>query len=186
MVMQRIVLAITGASGIIYGIRTLEELSRAGYTVHFMVSECAQTILLHETDYTVDDLASMADEHIAEDDIAAGVASGSFCYDAAVIVPCSLKTLAGIAHGYASNAIIRMGMVTLKEGRPLIIVPRETPLDLISLQNMVTVRQAGATVLPAMPGFYHLPKTVDEFVDHLVGKILDQLGIEHDLFERWG
>ena len=184
--MERIVLAITGASGVIYGIRTLEELSRAGYTVHLIVSESAKMILSHETEYTVDDLAAMADENIAEDDIAAGVASGSFRCDAAVIVPCSLKTLAGIAHGYASNAIIRMAMVTLKEGRPLVVVPRETPLDLVSLQNLVTARQAGATVLPAMPGFYHNPESIDDLVDHVVGKILDQLDVEHGLFERWG
>jgi len=184
--MQRIVLAITGASGVIYGIRTLEEISRTDAVIHLIVSESAKTILSHETDYAVDDLAVMADETIAEDDIAAAVASGSARYDAAVIVPCSLKTLAGIAHGYASNVIIRMAMVTLKEGRPLVVVPRETPLDLVSLQNMVRVRQAGATVLPAMPGFYHLPETVAELVDHVVGKILDQLDIEHELFERWG
>ncbi len=184
--MQRIVLAVTGASGIIYGIRTLEELSRANCTVSLIVSESARMILSHETSYTVDDLAAMADEHIAEDDLAARVASGSARVDAAVIAPCSLKTLAGIANGYASNVIIRMAMVALKEGRPLVVVPRETPLDLVSLQNMVTVRQAGATVLPAMPGFYHLPETVAELVDHVVGKILDQLDIEHELFERWG
>jgi 4-hydroxy-3-polyprenylbenzoate decarboxylase len=184
--MERIVLAITGASGIIYGIRTLEELSRTEYSVHLIVSESAKTILSHETEYTVDDLAVMADEHLAEDDTTAGVASGSFHFDAAVIVPCSLKTLAGISHGYASNVIIRMAMVALKEGRPLILVPRETPLDLVSLKNLVTVRQAGATVLPAMPGFYHLPGSVEDLVDQVVGKILDQLDVDHDLFERWG
>lgn len=184
--MQRIVLAVTGASGVIYGIRTLEELSRAGCAVSLIVSESARTILSHETDYTIGDLTALADEHIAEDDLAASVASGSSYFDAAVIVPCSLKTLAGVAHGYASNVIIRMGMVTLKEGRPLVVVPRETPLELVSLQNMVTVRRAGATILPAMPGFYHLPESVDDLVDHVVGKILDQLDIAHDLFERWG
>ncbi len=184
--MQRVVLAITGASGVIYGIRTLEELSRTDTTVHLVVSESARTILSHETNYAVDDLAAMADEHIAVDDIAASVASGSTRFDAAAIAPCSLKTLAGIAHGYASNVITRMAMVTLKEDRPLVVVPRETPLDLVSLQNMATVRQNGATVLPAMPGFYHLPETIDDLVDHVVGKILDQLDIEHELFERWG
>lgn len=184
--MHRIVLAVTGASGVIYGVRTLEELSRRGCTIHLIVSESARMILSHETDYTVDDLADMADEHLGEDDLAARVASGSTRFDAAVIVPCSLKTLAGIATGYASNLIIRMALVTLKEGRRLVVVPRETPLDLISLQNMVTVRQAGATVLPAMPGFYHLPGSVDDLVDHVVGKILDQLDVEHELFERWG
>jgi 4-hydroxy-3-polyprenylbenzoate decarboxylase len=184
--MQRIVLAVTGASGVIYGIRTLEELSRAGCIIHLIVSESARTILSHETDRSVDDLAALADQCIEEDDIAAAVASGSSRYDAAVIVPCSLKTLAGIAHGYASNVIIRMAMVSLKEGRPLVVVPRETPLDLVSLKNMVRVRQAGAIVLPAMPGFYHLPGQMDDLIDHVVGKILDQLGIEHELFKRWG
>ncbi|MGC9554534.1 MAG: UbiX family flavin prenyltransferase, partial [Thermoplasmatota archaeon] len=113
------------------------------------------------------------------------MASGSFQYDGAVIVPCSLKTLAALAHGYADNLITRMGLCALKEGRRLVVVPRETPLDLASLRNLVAVRENGAVVLPAMPGFYHHPRGINDLVDYVVGKILDQLGIPHQLFERW-
>jgi len=100
-------------------------------------------------------------------------------------VPCSLKTMGAIASGYADNLITRMSMCSLKEGRKIVIVPRETPLDLISLENMVKVKKSGAVILPAMPAFYHRPESVDDIVNHVVGKILDQLGVEHELFKRW-
>ena len=184
-VRMRIIVAITGASGITYGIRLLEELHRAQVEVHLVVSQAAQKIMAHETACHLTDLQTWTQEIYQEQDIAAVLASGSFQYDGAVIVPCSLKTLAALAHSYADNLITRMGLCTLKEGRTLVVVPRETPLDLGSLRNLVAIRENGAVVLPTMPGFYHHPKNIDDLVDYIVGKILDQLGIQHQLFERW-
>lgn len=182
---MKIVLAITGASGAIYGIRTLEELKKAGCKVYLIISKNAKKIIKHETSYELKDLISAADKYFEEDEIAAEMASGSFRYDGAAIVPCSLKTMGAIASGYADNLITRMSMCSLKEGRKIVIVPRETPLDLISLENMVKVKKSGAVILPAMPAFYHRPESVDDIVNHVVGKILDQLGVEHELFKRW-
>jgi flavin prenyltransferase len=115
----------------------------------------------------------------------ASVSSGSFLHNGMVIVPCSMKSLSSIANGYDDTLISRAASVTLKESRKLIVVPRETPLSRIHLENMIKLQEAGAIILPAMPGFYHNPSTIEEIVDHLVGKILDQLNIEHDLFRRW-
>ncbi|HDS59520.1 MAG TPA: UbiX family flavin prenyltransferase [Thermoplasmatales archaeon] len=182
---MRIIVAITGASGIAYGVRLLEELRRAEAEVHLVVSEAAKKIMAYETDYELAEVRKLSRETYREDDIAAALASGSFQYDGAVIVPCSLKTLAALARGYADNLITRMGLCALKEGRRLVVVPRETPLDLASLRNLVAVRENGAVVLPAMPGFYHHPRGINELVEYVVGKILDQLGIPHQLFERW-
>jgi len=182
---MKIILAITGASGAIYGIKTLEELKKAGCQVYLIISGNAKKIIKHETSYELKDLISAADKYFDEDEVTAEMASGSFRYDGAAIVPCSLKTMGAIASGYAENLIVRMAICSLKEGRKIVIVPRETPLDLISLENMVKLKKSGAVILPAMPAFYHKPESVDEIVNHLVGKILDQLGVEHELFKRW-
>lgn len=182
---MRVIVALTGASGIIYGIRLLEELRRAGIDVHLVVSEAAKKIMAHETAYDLAEVRKLAQETYGEEDIAAVLASGSFQYHGAVIVPCSLKTLAALAHGYAHNLITRMGLCALKEGRKLVVVPRETPLDVASLRNLVSVRENGAVVLPAMPGFYHHPHSINDLINYVVGKILDQLGIPHQLYERW-
>lgn len=139
---MKIVLAITGASGAIYGIKTLEELNRAGCQVYLIISRNAKKIIKHETSYKLEDLISAADKYFEEDEIAAEMASGSFRYDGAAIVPCSLKTMGAIASGYAENLIVRMAICSLKEGRKIVIVPRETPLDLISLENMVKLKKA--------------------------------------------
>jgi len=181
----RIILAITGASGVIYGIRLLEELYRIGVEVHLVISRAAEKIICFETSYNLSEVQELAQEAYEEHDIAAALASGSFQYDGAAIVPCSLKTLAAIAHGYADNLITRVGVCALKEERKLIVVPRETPLDLASLRNLVAVKEAGAVVLPAMPGLYHHPESIDDLIDYVVGKILDQFGIQHNMFERW-
>jgi flavin prenyltransferase len=183
---MKVVLAITGASGAIYGIRTLEELKKAGCRVYLTVSDNAKKIIEYETSYKIGDVEAIADRHFGENEISSELASGSFRYDCATIVPCSLKTMGAIASGYADNLIIaRMAICALKEGHRIVIVPRETPFDLISLENMVKVKRSGAVILPAMPAFYHKPEKIDDIVNYVVGKILDQFGIEHELFKRW-
>jgi len=183
--MKRIVLTITGASGVVYGIRLLEELKKSGCTIYLIISESAKKIIEHETDCALKDIISLADEFFEEGDTFSKIASGSFQYDAAIIAPCSLKTLGAIANGYANNLITRMAVCCLKEGRKLVLVPRETPLDLTSIENMMKVKRNGAVILPAMPAFYHHPKSMDDLVNYIVGKILDSIGIEHSLVRRW-
>jgi len=182
---MRIVVGFSGASGIIYGIRLLEVLKEKGVETHLIISRGAGETLALETSYSLDYVKSLASVTYRINDIAASVASGSFKTNGMVIIPCSMKTLSGIALGYSDNLLLRAAEVTLKERRPLILVPRETPLNLIHLRNMLRAAHAGAIILPAMPAFYHKPKTIDDLINHLVGKILDILGIEHELFKRW-
>jgi 4-hydroxy-3-polyprenylbenzoate decarboxylase len=183
---MKVLLSIGGASGSIYGIRLFEELLKAGIEVHLIVSEGAKKIIEHETNYTFNDLKKKANFHYDNSDMFAGPASGSFEIDAMVICPCSMKTLSAIANGYADTLTSRAASCFLKEERKLILVPRETPLNLPSIKNMENAKLAGATILPAMPGFYHKPKKIDDLVDFIVGKVLDQLKIKHTLFKRWG
>jgi len=175
----------TGASGSVYAVRLLEELRKAKHTVYLIVSESAKEILPFETGKTVEDLNFHVDKTYDNTDLFAGPASGSFPLDAMMVVPCSLKTLSAIANGYGDTLITRAATCRLKEEKSLILVPRETPLDLPALRNMVHAKEAGATILPAMPGFYHKPKKMDDVVDFIVGKILDQLDIKHSLYKRW-
>lgn len=183
--MKKVVLAITGASGVIYGITLLKELKNAGCTVYLIISDNAKKIIEYETEYTLKEIISLGDEFFEERDASSKLASGSFQYDIAIIAPCSLKTLGAIANGYAHNLITRMAVCALKEGRTLMLVPRETPLDLISIENMMRAKQNGAIILPAMPAFYYHPKSIDDVVKYIVGKILDGIGIEHSLVKRW-
>jgi 4-hydroxy-3-polyprenylbenzoate decarboxylase len=183
--MNRLLIGISGASGSIYGIRLLEVLKTESVEVHLIISSGAQEIITYETSYAIDDLKAMADVTYDDNDLFAGPASGSYHMDGMAIVPCSMKTLAAIAHGYSDNLLSRSATCMLKEGRPLVLTLRETPLDLGGIENMVQVKKAGAIVLPAMPAFYHKPQSIDELVDFIVGKILDQLRIPHDLFQRW-
>ncbi len=183
--MKKVVLAITGASGVIYGITLLKELKNAGCTVYLIISDNAKKIMEYETEYTLKEIISLGDKFFEEGDIGSKLASGSFQYDVAIIAPCSLKTLGAIANGYAHNLITRMAVCALKEGRKLMLVPRETPLDLTSIENMMRAKQNGAIILPAMPAFYYHPKSIDDVVKYIVGKILDSIGIEHSLVERW-
>lgn len=178
-------IGITGASGAMYGIRLLEVLDGLAET-HLIISEQGREIITCETDVSVSDVQKMATFHYADDDFMAPVASGSFRFDSMVIVPCSMKTLSSVATGFADTLISRAADVTLKESRKLVIVPREMPLNLVHLENMVKVRQAGAVVMPACPGFYNRPRTVDDLVNNVVGRILDQIGIDNDIFQRWG
>src|SRR6202166_4853802 len=196
-----LVLAMTGASGAPYGIRLLEVLVRAGRTVHFVISPAAVQVLAAETDRVVRldrfelcdllvDAARQAapGQVIYHDyrDFAAGIASGSFLTAGMVVCPCSMGTVAAIAHGLSQNLIHRAADVYLKERRKLVLVPRETPLHLIQLRNLLACAEAGAVVLPAMPAFYTRPRTLEDAVDFIVGRVCDQLGIEHGLLRRWG
>jgi 4-hydroxy-3-polyprenylbenzoate decarboxylase len=182
---DRIVIGFSGASGIIYGIRLLEILHSINIQTYLIISEWAKKNIAIETDKTLEYVKSLSAVNYENFKLDASVSSGSFLHDGMVIVPCSMKSLSSIANGYDDTLISRAASVTLKESRKLILVPRETTLSRIHLENMIKLQDAGAIFLPAMPGFYHKPRTINEIVDHLVGKILDQLKIKHDLFKRW-
>ena len=182
----RLVVAITGASGVIYGIRMLEALKKLGIESHLIMSEWAAKNVKIETEVDVDYVRSLAFRSYEDDNLAAPISSGSFKTDGMAVVPCSMKTLASIANGFDDSLVSRAAGVCIKEHRRLVVVPRETPLSRIHLDNMSKLAGSGATILPAMPGFYHRPKTVDDLVNHVIGKVLDQFGIENDLFKRWG
>lgn len=182
---MRLIVAITGASGVIYGKRLLEVLRGRGIETHLVVSKAAERVIEHELETTREDLEKLADHAYDVDDLTAPLVSGSFKTDGMIITPCSMKTLAGIAHGYSDNLLLRAADVTLKERRRLVLVPRETPLSVVHLQNMLDLARHGVMMVPAMPAFYHKPKNIDGLVDYIVGKVLDCLGIDHELFERW-
>ncbi|WP_020475355.1 UbiX family flavin prenyltransferase [Zavarzinella formosa] len=194
-----LVVAITGASGSAYGIRLVETLLKTGRTVHVIISPAAAEVFKQELSLTLDlsnfnpaslftspglDLSRLHYHH--HRNFQAGIASGSFLTAGMVVCPCSMGTVAAIAHGVSENLIHRAADVHLKERRKLVLVPRETPLGIIQLRNLTTVAEAGAVVLPAMPAFYTLPKTVDDMVNFIVGRVCDQLGVEHNLLKRWG
>jgi flavin prenyltransferase len=183
---MRIVVAITGSSGVIYGTKTLEALYNLKIETHLVVSEWGEKNIKFETSNTIDYVKSLATRHYDINNMAAAISSGSFLTDGMIIVPCSMKTLSSIANGYDDNLISRAATVAIKESRKLVVVPRETPLSRIHLENMLKLSQIGAIVLPAMPGFYHKPNSMDDLIDHIVGKILDQFRIGHDMFRRWG
>ena len=180
------IVAVTGASGVIYSQRLLEVLKENNVKVHLIVSKASEKIIEHELEITKDELFKMAKKSYTEDDFSSPLASGSFLADGMIIIPCSSKTMAGIAHGYSENLILRAADVTLKERRKLILIPRETPLNAVHLRNQYVLAKQGVIILPAMPAFYHKPKKIDDLVDFIIGKILDSLGIHHTLFKRWG
>jgi len=181
----RLVVGISGASGAIYGVRALQALRDLKVETHLVMTDAALETLRLETDFRKSDVVRLATEVYRQDDIASKIASGSFATGGMLVIPCSMKTLAGIASGYSDNLLLRAADVTVKERRRLVLVVRETPLSLIHIENMATVTRAGATVLPAMPAFYQRPKSVGALVDQVVGKALDILGIEQHLSERW-
>ncbi|HET7148364.1 MAG TPA: UbiX family flavin prenyltransferase [Candidatus Nitrosopolaris sp.] len=183
---MRIIVAITGSSGVIYGIRLLEALLQIKIETHLIISQWGERNVQIETDRSLESVKSLATKHYNHDNMAAPISSGSSKTDGMAIVPCSMKTLSSIANGYDDNLVSRAAGVCIKESRRLVIVPRETPLSKIHLQNMMRLAEIGVIVLPAMPGFYHRPKSMDDLIDHIVGKILDQFGIEHNIFTRWG
>ncbi|MBN1860153.1 MAG: UbiX family flavin prenyltransferase [Candidatus Thermoplasmatota archaeon] len=182
---MRYLVSIGGASGSIYGIRLLQELQKTPHEIHLVVSESAKKILSHETSYTPSILKTYAHVVYENNDLYAGPASGSFPLDGMIIIPCSMKTLSAIAHGYGDTLTSRAASCCLKEGRKVILVLRETPLDLPGITNMLEAKQSGAVILPAMPGFYQKPERIDDLVDFIVGKVFDQLGLFHSLFRRW-
>lgn len=197
---KRITLAWTGASGMAYGLRLLECLLQAGCRVDLLVSQTARVVARQELDLTLPtssgELVSALRTHLnlpgadlhayGREEWFAPAASGSNPADAMVVCPCTMGSLAAIAHGLADNLIERAADVMLKERRTLILVPRETPFSLIHLRNMTQLAEAGAVILPANPGFYHRPETVEAVVDFVVARVLDQLGLAHDLMARWG
>jgi len=181
----RVLVSITGASGSIYGVRLVEALAAARQEVFLIVSESARPILEYETKYSVKDVEALASKVYENADLWAGPASGTFPLDAMVVAPCSMKTLSAVAHGFEDTLTSRAASCILKEGRRLILVIRETPLDLPGIRNMLLAKESGAVVLPAMPGFYHKPRTIDDLVAFIVGKILDSLQVKHSLYKRW-
>ncbi|MEM2214609.1 MAG: UbiX family flavin prenyltransferase [Candidatus Nezhaarchaeales archaeon] len=182
---MKIIVAITGASGAIYGVRLLEELNKLGHDVHLIVTKAGSLILRHELGLEVQDLKGKCSRIYSEEEIDAPPSSGSSLFEAMVIAPCSMKTLASIANGFSNNLVTRAADVILKERKKLIMVVRETPLNRVHIINMLKASDMGAVVLPACPAFYHKPRNVEGLVNYVVGKVLDQLGIEHNLFLRW-
>lgn len=184
---MRLVIAITGASGVIYGIRALEVLNRLGVETHLILSEWGEKTVRIETDKDGDYVRSLATRVYDDSNMAAPVSSGSFKTDGMAVIPCSMKTLASIANGLDDTLVARAAGVCIKESRKVVLVPREAPLSRIHLENMSKLAGLpNVVIMPAMPGFYHRPKTMEELVDHVVGKVLDQFGIQHELFKRWG
>lgn len=183
---KKIIVGITGGSGAIYGIRLVEALNAAGAETHLIISEWAEKTIHMETDYKVEEVKQMAAVTYNVKNQAAAISSGSFRVDGMVIAPCSMKTLAGVASGNASDLITRSADVMLKEQKKLILLTRESPLNLIHVRNMETVILAGAMVFPPMPAFYNRPQTLDDIINHTVGRVLDQFGYDPDWVKRWG
>ena len=182
---MRLIIAMTGASGVIYGKRLLEVLHNKNIETHLVISQTAERIIKHELNTAKKDVENLASYVYEADDWDSPIVSGSFKTDGMVIVPCSMKTLAGIANGYSDNVILRAADVTLKEKRKLILVPRETPLNVIHLRNMLELAKQGVLIVPAMPAYYHKPKSISDVINYVVGRVLNLLGIEHTLYKRW-
>ncbi|KAJ5602468.1 hypothetical protein N7537_005424 [Penicillium hordei] len=182
---RRMVVALTGATGSILGIKTLITLRRLNVETHLVISKWAEATIKYETDYTIANVRALADYVYSVHDMAAPISSGSFRVDGMVIVPCSVKTLAAINSGICNDLISRAADVMLKERRRLVLVLRETPLSTIHLHNMVSVTQAGAIICPPVPAFYIKPSSIDDLVDHSVGRMLDLFDLDTAEFERW-
>jgi len=190
--LKKYIVGITGASGSIYGIRLIEELLKAGNEVHIIITDSGKKVMKYETDYDTDSLLNRFKDSSSNikvydvENLFAPTASGSFKTDGMIIMPCSMSTLGEISNGVSKNLLGRSSDVCLKEKRKLIIVPRETPFNTIHLKNMINLSEAGAIILPAMPGFYHIPKSLEDIINFVVGKVLDALDIENNLFQKWG
>ena len=183
---QRLIVGTTGASGVIYGIRLLEVLRDVPeIETHLVMSKAGKLTIGYELEMSVKEAENMADEVHNNTNIGATIASGSFKTMGMAVVPCSIKTLSGIVNAYDDNLLIRAADVVLKEQRRLVVVPRETPLNRNHLDLMLRLLDSGGILVPPMPAFYHRPKTVDDVINHTVGKVLDMFGIEHNIFERW-
>ena len=183
---KRLVVGISGASGVTYGVRLLQVLKDTDYETHLIISKSGELNIEIETDYDPADVKALADYVYDHKNMAASLASGSFLTAGMVVVPCTIKTLSGIANSYNENLLVRAADVTLKEKRKLALVVRETPLHKGHLRLMTMAADMGAHILPPVPSFYHMPKTIEDIIDQTIGKIFDFMGIEHDLFRRWG
>lgn len=181
----KLILAITGASGAIYGLRALQVLRNLGVEVHLIISPTGYKVIEKETDFSLNDIENLSEHIYSSDDFMAPIASGSFHTDGMLIVPCSIKTLAGVANCFATNLILRSADVCLKEGQPLLLGIRETPFHYGHIQQMSLASQAGAIIFPLIPSFYNLPTSIDEIIDNLLGRILSRMGIENDLYKPW-
>jgi len=183
---MKLIIGITGSTGVIYGIRLLEVLKALGVETHLIISDWGQKCIPMETDYTVEDVKSLAVEVSDEKNMAASISSGTHKTDGMIVIPCSMKTLSSIANGYDETLLARAAGVILKESRKLILVTRETPFSAIHLENMLKLARLGVIILPPIPGFYAKPTSIDDLVNHTVGKCLDQFDIDHNLYQRWG
>jgi len=184
--MKRLVVAISGATGAIYGIRLLEFLSKSDIETHLVVSRSAEKTIRMETSWTLEQVKALATVTYDMEDVGADISSGSFQAEGMVVIPCSIKSLSAIANSYNENLLIRAADVALKERRKLVLVVRETPLHRGHLSLMMNVADAGGVILPPIPAFYFLPKTIDDLINHTVGRVLDVFSIDHRLFNRWG
>lgn len=181
-----LVVGITGASGVIYGIRLLQVLStKKDIETHLIISEAGEVNIKYETDWKLKDVKSLASFSYDIRDFGARLASGSFERDGMIVAPCTVKTMSALASSYTENLLIRAGDITLKERKKLVLLIRETPLHLGHIRNMERLCEMGAIIMPPVPAFYHKPKTIQDIVDHTIGKVLDVFGIEHNLFQRW-
>jgi len=183
---KRLTVGISGATGAIFGIRLLEFLSKSDVETHLIITEAGENTILMETDWKVEEVKSLAKVVHDIKDLGADISSGSFLSEGMVIIPCSIKSLSGIANSFNENLLIRVADVTLKERRKLVLVVRETPLHLGHIELMLQASRMGAILLPPVPAFYFYPKTIDDLISHTVGKVLDLFGINHHLFNRWG
>lgn len=183
--MKKMVVGITGASGAIYGIEFLRTCNEFSIETHLILSDWAEKTIEIETSYTVSEVKSLATYNYDNDNLAAKTSSGSFQHDGMVIVPCSMKSLAAVAYGFSENLIHRSADVTIKESRRLVLVPRETPLSQIHLENMLRLSKMGVTILPPMPAMYINPKSINDVVKHTVSRLMDHLGVENNISKRW-
>jgi 4-hydroxy-3-polyprenylbenzoate decarboxylase len=184
--MSKIIVGISGATGVIYGVRMLKVLQEAGVETHLVITQSAIKNLHIETELKMSDLEAMATVVYDVDDVGAAIASGSFKVDGMVVIPCTMKTLSAIANSFNYNLLVRAADVTLKERRRLVLVVRETPLHEGHLELMTRVARIGGVIMPPVPSFYHMPKTIDDLIDQTVGKVLDLFSIDAKLFKRWG
>ncbi|MFC1901948.1 UbiX family flavin prenyltransferase [Chloroflexota bacterium] len=181
-----LIIGITGATGVIYGARLLEVLSKIDdIETHLVLSDTSKQVIEHETGKKAAEVEKLADFSYHISDIGARISSGSFKRDGMIVAPCTVKTMSALANSYSDNLLVRSGDVSLKEGKKLVLLVRETPLHIGHLKSMERLCEMGATIMPPVPAFYHLPKTIMDIVDHTIGKALDLFNIEHNLFSRW-
>ena len=183
--MRRFIVGMTGTTGAIFGIRLLEALKSCDVETHLVVSKWAQRTIEHETPYTADQVSALATVTYTSANMGAAISSGSFITEGMVVIPCSMRTLSGIAHGYGEHLVHRAADVILKERRRLVLVTRESPLSEIHLENMLKLARIGVTILPPMPAFYNHPQSIGDIVDHIVARVLDQIGIAAPFAKRW-